>query len=158
MMFRAAMLWVFQLQRPRFLSCTFAPLVAAGELSVAFWDHWMPEANKIMQQQVEVWAATNKVRVQTDFIPSNGSKLLMTGLAEAQTRIGHDVMTFFNWDIYHAADSLAPVDDVMQRLTAKYGAVSSSAEYLARAKGAWLAVPTNLVLAILLDGHGDAGT
>jgi ABC-type glycerol-3-phosphate transport system substrate-binding protein len=116
---------------------------AAGKLSVAFWDHWVPEGNKIMQKQVNAWATANKVEVSTDFIASNGNKLIMTGMAEAQARMGHDMMTFANWDMYNVARYLAPVEDVMQRLIAKYGAVSSTAEYLARAEGTWLAIPTS---------------
>src|SRR5689334_23181735 len=130
-------------------AATALPLVhirtagAAGKLSVAFWDHWVPDGNKAMQKQVDAWASANKVEVNADFIASNGHKLLMTGVAEAQARVGHDVMTFANWDMYNVARYLAPVEDVMQRLTAKYGAVSSAAEYLARSEGTWLAVPTS---------------
>ena len=116
---------------------------AAGKLSVAFWDHWVPDGNKVMQKQVDAWANASKVEVNADFIASNGNKLLMTGVAEAQARVGHDIMTFANWDMYNVARYLAPVEDVMQRLTAKYGAVSSAAEYLARSEGTWLAVLTS---------------
>src|SRR5690349_6679842 len=52
-------------------------------------------------------------------------------------------MSFANWDMYNVARSLAPVEDVMQRLIAKYGAASVAAEYLARSEGTWLAVPTS---------------
>src|SRR5437588_9946228 len=79
-------------------AATALPLVhirtagAAGKLSVAFWDHWVPDGNKVMQKQVNAWANANKVEVQADFIASNGNKLLMTGVAEAQAKIGHDMM------------------------------------------------------------------
>jgi ABC-type glycerol-3-phosphate transport system substrate-binding protein len=116
---------------------------AAGKLAVGFWDHWVPDGNKIMQKQVDAWADKNKVDTQVDFITGNGSKLLMTGVAEAQAKTGHDIMTFLNWDMYNVAASLAPVDDVMGRLTAKYGPSSSTAEYLAKVKGHWMAVPTS---------------
>jgi hypothetical protein len=69
---------------------------AAGKLSAAFWDHWVPDGNKVMQKQVDAWAAANKVEVSTDFIATNGNKLLMTGVAEAQAKTGHDIMTFVN--------------------------------------------------------------
>jgi len=130
-------------------AATALPLVhirragAAGRLSVGFLDHWVPDGNRIMQKQVDAWANTNNVEVNVNFITSNGNKLLMTGVAEAQARVGHDMMTFQNWDMYNVARYLAPVEDVMQRLVTKYGAVSSTAEYLARSEGTWLAVPTS---------------
>ena len=36
-----------------------------------------------------------------DFITSSGNKLQLTGAAEAQAKTGHDVMTFFNWDVHN---------------------------------------------------------
>jgi ABC-type glycerol-3-phosphate transport system substrate-binding protein len=116
---------------------------AAGKLSVAFWDHWVPGGNDIMQKQVDAWAAKNKVEVAADFITGNGNKLLLTGVAEAQAKTGHDIMTFANWDVFNLHDALAPVDDVVGRLSAKYGAVGAMSEYLAKVKGQWTAVPTS---------------
>jgi len=116
---------------------------AAGKLAVGFWDHWVPEGNGIMQKQVNAWAAKNQVEVTADFITGNGNKLTLTGAAEAQAKTGHDVMTFFNWDVHNLADSLVNIDDVMKRLTDKFGAVSATAEYLAKRKTGWVAVPTS---------------
>ena len=105
---------------------------AAGKLAVAFWDHWVPAGNDIMQKQVNTWAAANKVEVTADFVTGNGNKLMMTGVAEAQAKTGHDMYTFFNWDVHNSWESLLPVDDVMGRLIAKNGAPSGTAEYLAK--------------------------
>ena len=116
---------------------------AAGKLAVAFWDHWVPAGNDIMQKQVDTWAAANKVAVTADFVTGNGNKLMMTGVAEAQAKTGHDMYTFFNWDVHNSWESLLPVDDVMGRLIAKNGAPSGTAEYLAKKKPGWIAVPTS---------------
>src|SRR5215472_12152888 len=116
---------------------------AAGKLAVGFWDHWVPAGNDIMQKQVNAWAEKNKVDVSVDFITGNGNKLLMTGAAEAQAKTGHDVYTFYNWEVHNQADSLANIDDVMKRLTDKYGAASATGEYLAKTKAGWVAVPTS---------------
>jgi ABC-type glycerol-3-phosphate transport system substrate-binding protein len=116
---------------------------AAGKLAIGFWDHWVPDGNKIMQKQVDAWAEKNKVETHVDFITGNGAKLLMTGVAEAQAKTGHDIMTFLNWDMYNVSASLAPVDDVMGRLTAEYGPSNTTSEYLAKVKGHWMAVPTS---------------
>ncbi|MBS0562028.1 MAG: extracellular solute-binding protein [Proteobacteria bacterium] len=114
---------------------------AAGKVSVAFWDHWVPVGNDVIKKQVEAWADKNKVEAQVDFITSNGFKNILTQTAEAQAKTGHDIQQFPQWQVLALASSLEPIDDVMGRLTAKYGPVSKSAEYLARLKGHWLAVP-----------------
>jgi hypothetical protein len=41
------------------IAATALPLVhirtagAAGKLAVGFWDHWVPDGNKVMQRQVD---------------------------------------------------------------------------------------------------------
>ena len=51
---------------------------AAGKLSIGFWDHWVPGANKASEALVEEWAAKEKVEVQIDYITSQGNKNLLT--------------------------------------------------------------------------------
>jgi ABC-type glycerol-3-phosphate transport system substrate-binding protein len=116
---------------------------AAGKLIVGFWDHWVPGANAVMQKQVNAWADKNKVEVTIDFITSNGGKLQLTPAAETQAKAGHDLMTFFTWDVQNYADSLEPVDDVVARLIAANGEVTTVATYLAKIDGHWAAVPTS---------------
>jgi ABC-type glycerol-3-phosphate transport system substrate-binding protein len=43
--------------------------------------------------------------------------------------------------VQNHADQLEPVDDVMKRLTGKYGPVTSASQYLFTVKGQWLAIP-----------------
>ena len=40
----------------------------------AFWDHWVPGANKASTDLVNEWAEKEKVEVQIDYIPSQGNK------------------------------------------------------------------------------------
>ncbi len=127
----------------------FLPLVnihtagAAGRLSVAFWDHWVPAGNAAMKQQIESWADKNKVEVQADFITSVGNKILLTASAEAQAGAGHDVMAFSQWDVHNNAAALADVTDVVKRLTDQYGPADEVSQYLGSSGGKWLAVPTS---------------
>ena len=116
---------------------------AAGSLSVAFWDHWVPAGNDVMRKQVQAWADKNKVDVQMDFITSIGSKNILTLAAEAQARSGHDVQTFPLWEAQNHRERLMPMDDVVGRLSEKYGAPSQVMEYLGKYKGHWIAVPTS---------------
>ena len=116
---------------------------AAGRLNVGFWDHWVPGANKTMQQQIDTWAAKNKVDVTTDFITTTGGKLELTPAAETQAKAGHDVMTFITWDVQNYAEYLDPVDEQMKRLTQANGEVNSVCSYLATYQGHWAAVPSS---------------
>lgn len=115
---------------------------AAGRVSLAFWDHWVPQGNQEIQKQVDAWAAKNKVDAHVDFVTSQGQKLVLTGAAEAQAGAGHDVMTFFTWDVHNHADKLANHDAVMKELIGKFGEPNEIATYLAKVKGTWRAVPT----------------
>ena len=116
---------------------------AAGNLSIGFWDHWVPGGNEVMEKQVQTWAGKNKVDVKSDYITGNGNKLLMTGAAEAMAKSGHDIYTFYNWEVFNQHEHLAPVDDVMKTLIASNGAPNATAEYLAKQKGHWIAVPSS---------------
>ncbi|HEY8287990.1 MAG TPA: extracellular solute-binding protein [Acetobacteraceae bacterium] len=130
-------------------AATVLPLVhirtagAAGKLTVGFWDHWIPAGNDAMRKQVEAWAAKNKVEVQIDFITSNGGKILLTIAAEAQAGTGHDLLPFYNWDVHDYAAKLEPVDDIVKAMTTQYGKYSAVSEYLAKAGGHWMAVPSS---------------
>jgi hypothetical protein len=114
---------------------------AAGKVSIAFWDHWVPAGNDAMKKQCAAWGKKNNVDVQADFITSMGNKNILTIAAEAQAKAGHDVEQFPNWEVHNHSDQLVPMDDVMKRLTEEYGGVSRVAEYLSKIKGHWTAVP-----------------
>ncbi|HVZ07115.1 MAG TPA: ABC transporter substrate-binding protein [Rhodopila sp.] len=116
---------------------------AAGKVSIAFWDHWVPAGNDVMKKQVEAWGAKNQVEVQADFVTSIGNKNLLTIAAEAQAKTGHDVMAFPTWEVLNNAENLEALDDVMKTLTGQYGPVNGVCNYLAKVKGSWRAVPTS---------------
>ena len=116
---------------------------AAGKVSIAFWDHWVPAGNEVMQQQVNTWAKMNSVEVKADFMSTANAQILLTENAEAQAKPGHDVYSCGSWDVQNHIDDLEPVDDVMARLTAKFGPVNETCAYLAKSKGHWLGVPTS---------------
>jgi ABC-type glycerol-3-phosphate transport system substrate-binding protein len=116
---------------------------AAGKLSAGFWDHWVPQGNEAMQKQVDAWAAKNKVEVNTDFITSTGSKLLITAAAEAQAGAGHDFLPLANWDVQAYASRLAPIDGHIKAMVAQYGAYSPVVEYLGKSGGHWMAMPSS---------------
>jgi ABC-type glycerol-3-phosphate transport system substrate-binding protein len=122
-----------------------APMVhaqgTAGTLRCGFWDHWVPAGNGILRELCAEWGQRNRVNVQVDFITSVGNQNLLTIAAQAQSRSGHDILSFPTWEPASKAELLEPVDDVMGRLTAKYGAVNAAAEYLGKIKGKWVAIP-----------------
>src|SRR5947209_3114627 len=117
---------------------------AAGTLSLGFWDHWVPGANDTLTKLCNEWGAKEKVEVKIDYITSQGDKLLLTGAAEAQARSGHDMLTFLAWAGAAQADSLAPLDDIMEPLMAQNGEVPAGITTVAKQKGHWIAVPATV--------------
>src|SRR3972149_1363782 len=57
---------------------------AAGQLTLAIWDHWVPGANDVHTQLCNEWGAKNKVEVKIDYITSIGSKVELTAAAGAR--------------------------------------------------------------------------
>ena len=89
---------------------------AAGKLSMAFWDHWVPGANGGTTKLVNEWAAKEKVEVTIDYVTSQGTKNLITIAAEAQAKSGHDIITMPTWWPHANAEQLEPMDDIMKEL------------------------------------------
>ena len=116
---------------------------AAGKLNVGLVDHWVPNSNEAIKAQVLAWADKNKVDVNVDRITTVGAKLQMTGTAEAQAKTGHDMMTFLAWDAQANAPWLERVDDIMGRLEAKYGPQNEVCQYLGKADGHWVVIPSS---------------
>jgi len=115
---------------------------AAGSISVGFWDHWVPGANKATEEIVKAWGEKEKVEVKADFITSQGNKNLLTIAAEAQAKSGHDIFAFPPWYIHNYAEQLEPVDDIMPDIVKENGVVNGTIDYLAKVKGRWMAVPS----------------
>jgi ABC-type glycerol-3-phosphate transport system substrate-binding protein len=115
---------------------------AAGKLSVAVWDHWVPGANDVLAKLCREWGAKEKVDVTIDFVTSQGDKLMLMGAAEGQARSGHDVVGQPSWYAAAKADMWEPADDLMATLIGKYGKPSAAVEYLGKQNGHWIAVPS----------------
>ena len=114
---------------------------AAGSLSIGFWDHWVPGANKASTDLVNEWAEKEKVQVSIDYITSQGNKNLLTIAAEAQAKSGHDILAMPTWWPHSQTELLEPMNDVMKQLIAQNGAVNGTVEYLGQLNGKWHAVP-----------------
>ena len=114
---------------------------AAGNLTIGLWDHWVPGANDVQSAIIKEWADREKVDVKVDYITSQGNKLLLTLAAEAQSRAGHDIMEFTNWEPAQHSQALEPVDDVIKSVVATNGPIDPAVEYLGKLDGKWLGVP-----------------
>ncbi|MGB8398505.1 ABC transporter substrate-binding protein [Bradyrhizobium sp.] len=114
---------------------------AAGKLTMGFWDHWVPGANKASTDLVNEWAAKEKVEVSIDYITSQGNKLLLTTEAEAQTKSGHDILAMATWLPHAHAEKLEPMNDVVEPLIKLNGEVNGTVKYLGKAGDKWLGVP-----------------
>ncbi len=115
---------------------------AAGKLSCAFIDHWVPGANDAVTKLCREWGEREKVEVAIDYITTLGDKITLTAAGESQARSGHDIIAFLTWYAPAHAASLEPVDDVMTALIAQHGAISPAIKYLGEQGGHWIAVPS----------------
>jgi ABC-type glycerol-3-phosphate transport system substrate-binding protein len=115
---------------------------AAGQLSVGYWDHWVPGANEPLRKLSQEWADKEKVDLTIDFITSSGDKLALTAAAEAQAGAGHDILRISDWQPGAYASLLEPVDDLVNSLIQKHGKVLLGTEYVGKQKGHWVALPT----------------
>ena len=111
---------------------------AAGKLSIGFWDHWVPGANKASTDLVNAWAEKEKVEVTIDYIPSQGNKNLLTIAAEAQAKSGHDILAMPTWWPHAQAEMLEPINDVVEGIIKQNGDVNGTVKYLGQSKGKWL--------------------
>jgi ABC-type glycerol-3-phosphate transport system substrate-binding protein len=114
---------------------------AAGKLSVAFWDHWVPGANDVMTKLCNEWANKEKVDLKIDFVTSQGDKLMLTAAAEAQARSGHDMITLPSWYGPAQIDALENSDDVWAELIKRHGDTTASMTYMGKQSGHWIAPP-----------------
>src|SRR5260370_28299448 len=100
---------------------------AAGALTMGFWDHWVPGANKASTALVNEWAEKEKVGVSIDYITSQGSKNTLTIAAEGQAKSGHDILAMPTCRPHEQADLLEPVNDIMKQLFKQNGARNGTA-------------------------------
>jgi ABC-type glycerol-3-phosphate transport system substrate-binding protein len=114
---------------------------AAGKLSIAFWDHWVPGANDAMTKLCNEWAEKEKVELKIDYVTSQGDKLMLTAAAEAQARSGHDMITLPLWYAPAQTDSLENSDDVWAELMKRHGDTTASMIYVGKQDGHWIAPP-----------------
>jgi ABC-type glycerol-3-phosphate transport system substrate-binding protein len=114
---------------------------AAGSLTIGLWDHWVPGANEVQSAIIKEWADREKVDVKVDYITSQGNKLLLTLSVEAQSRSGHDIMEFTNWESAQFNQALENHDDVVKQVVAQNGPIDPAVEYLGKFEGRWLGVP-----------------
>ena len=115
---------------------------AAGKLSIGFWDHWVPDANKTSTALVNEWAEKEKVEVSIDYITSNGRKNEITIAAEAQAKSGHDILAMATWWPHGNSELLEPMNDIMEPIIKENGDVNGTVKYLGQLDGKWMAVPT----------------
>src|ERR1700736_7030820 len=102
---------------------------AAGQLTMGFWDHWVPGANKASTDLINEWAAKEKVEVSIDYITGQGNKLILTAATEAQAKSGHDILAMTTWRPHTAADLLEPVNDIMDPIIKQNGQVNDTVKY-----------------------------
>ena len=114
---------------------------AAGKLTVALWDHWVPASNDAQKKLMMDWAAKNSVDLTVDFVTSQGNSNTLMATAESRAKEGHDIFMLPQQYPSILRDALEPLDDIAAELQKAYGKYSLVAEYSCKIKGVWRAVP-----------------
>src|ERR1700726_1028528 len=117
---------------------------AAGKLSMGFWDHWVPGANKTLTDLVNEWAEREKVEAHIDYITNQGNKILLTIATQAQSKTGYDILAMPTWQPHANAELLEPVNDIMEPIIKQNGAVNGTVSYLGQSNGKWLGIPASV--------------
>jgi hypothetical protein len=97
---------------------------AAGSLTGAVVSHFVPAYDGALRQVVDEWAAKTKTEVRIDFASNAATEV--SEAEEAQARTGHDFRSFLGSSLkmHTYAAQLEPMDDLIQLLSAKYGALA----------------------------------
>jgi hypothetical protein len=119
--------------------CHIRTAGAAGKLSFFVYSHFVPGFDDVLKMLLRQWAEQNKVDVQADLVSAQTYHLLPA--EEAQAGSGHDFWGADRWDVHAYANQLEPVDDVVARLSDRYGAVTPVTDYLANVEGSYRGVP-----------------
>jgi multiple sugar transport system substrate-binding protein len=92
---------------------------AAAEITVLIQSHFVPAYEQELKKQVEAWGKQKGVATRVDFVSTAefNAKLV----AEAETKAGHDVVVFRNYDAALYKDSLTDLDGVANDLANQYG-------------------------------------
>ena len=116
---------------------------AAGKLTMGFWDHWVPGANKASTDLVNEWAAKEKVEVSIDYITEPGQQ----EPADHRRRSARRNPAMTSLRCRHGGPTptptlLEPVNDIMEAADqAERRGQRHGASISARPDGKWLGVP-----------------
>ncbi len=114
---------------------------AAGKLTMGFWDHWVPGANKASTALVNEWAEKEKVEVSIDYITEPGQQ----EPADHRRRSAGEIRPRHPRDADLVAARQCRTaradNDIMEPLIKQNGDVNGTVKYLGKAGDKWLGVP-----------------
>ncbi len=112
---------------------------APAEVTVLIQSHFVPAYEQELKKQVEAWGKQKGVATRVDFVSTAefNAKLV----AEAETKAGHDVVVFRNYDAALYKDSLTDLDAVANDLGNQYGGWLPIAKETSFFDNHWKVVP-----------------
>lgn len=125
------------------LAVTFSPRPGtcgtAAEVTVLIQSHFVPAYEQELKKQVEAWGKQKGIPTRVDFVGTAefNAKLV----SEAETRAGHDVVVFRNYDAALYKDSLTELDGVANDLGNQYGGWLPIGRETSFFDGHWKVVP-----------------
>ena len=112
---------------------------APAEVTVLIQSHFVPAYEQELKKQVEAWGKQKGIPTRVDFVSTAefNAKLV----AEAETKAGHDLVVFRNYDAALYKDSLTDLTAVATELGNQYGGWLPMARETSFFDGQWKVVP-----------------
>jgi multiple sugar transport system substrate-binding protein len=112
---------------------------APAEVTVLIQSHFVPAYEQELKKQVAAWGKQKGVPTRVDFVGTAefNAKLV----AEAETKAGHDVVVFRNYDAALYKESLTDLDALATELGNQYGGWLPVGKDTSFIDGHWKAIP-----------------
>jgi multiple sugar transport system substrate-binding protein len=115
------------------------PAVAAEELTVLVWSHFIPDVDNVLKEHAAAFEKEKGVKVRIDTIAHK--QFASKKAAEAQSESGHDIIMNYGADAFVYEEMLADVGDLVGELESEYGGMIPLAAETCKVKGTWRSIP-----------------
>ncbi len=138
---RSRTAWLLVLLAVPLLALAARPALAGtpSEITVLQQGHFIPAWETELKKQVEAWGKQKGIRTRVDFVSTTEFDAKI--VAEAETKAGHDVVVFRQFQPGLYKDSLVDLDGVVNDLGNQYGGWLPIARETAFFGGHWKAIP-----------------
>jgi multiple sugar transport system substrate-binding protein len=122
-----------------FFNLAKLPVALGAELSLITWSHFVPAVNDELRAHAEEFSKERGVKVRIDTIDLG--QIAIKKAAEAQAKVGHDIVQNYGADTLLYQNLYVSVDDLVKEFSDKYGGHIQLSEDICKVGGIWKSVP-----------------